>query len=269
MDLIIKENEKAVRQDIITQTGGYKVSDRYIPIATQDVLNEMKAYTGIEPKIVGFNNANVRKVEKNGFQKHAIIAELPGSEMIDGTKMNIILFNSNDRSTSLKIHMGALRMACSNQLVWGTEIAEPVSIRHTQKEWKYSIHTLMDAYEETQRKTQEMIERMMNNYMSYGDMGRFTERVVEEILEPEITGRIFDPMQLNIAHRSEDTGKNIWNTFNRIQTNLMNGGVERMISKADDAGVLFDVVSKTHKVTDTTKQIDFNKKLHSIAMEMM
>jgi len=125
----------------------------------------------------------------------------------------------------------------------------------------------MDAYEETQRKTQEMIERMMGTYMSYGDIGRLTERVVEEIIEPEITGRIFDPMQFNIAHRAEDTGKNAWNTFNRIQTNLMEGGVERVISKADDAGVLFDVVSKTHKVTDSTKQIDFNKRLHNIIME--
>ncbi len=267
MDLMIKENKKLVRQDIITQTNGYNVSDRYVAIATQDVLNEIKEYTGVEPKITGFNNANVRKTEKNGFQKHALICEMPDSEMIDGTKMNMILFNSNDRSTSLKIFMGAIRMACSNQMVWGEEIGEPVSIRHTQKEWKHSIHSLMDDYEETQRKTQAMIDRMMNTYMSYGDIGRFTERVYEELLAPDITGSVFDTLQLNAAHRKEDMGKDAWHTFNRIQYNVLNGGVDRIIEKADDQGILFDVVSKTHKVSDTAKQIKFNKQLHNIMME--
>jgi len=267
MDLMIQQNERLVRQDIITQTNGYNVSDRYVAIATQDVLNEIKAYTGVEPIITGFNNANVRKQEKNGFQKHALICEMPNSEMIDGTKMNMILFNSNDRSTSLKIHLGALRMACSNQMVWGEEIAEPVSVRHTNKEWKHSIHTLMDEYEEAQRKTQEMIDRMMNTYMSYGDIGRFTERVYEELLQKDITGSVFDTMQLNSAHRKEDIGKDAWHTFNRVQYNVLNGGVDRIIEKADDNGVLFDVISKTHKVSDSAKQIKFNKQLHNIIME--
>jgi hypothetical protein len=268
-DLMISQNEKLVRQDIITQTEGYNVSKKYVPIATQDILTEIKDYTGSEPLITGFNNANVRKAEKNGFQKHALICEMPDAQMIDGTKINMILFNSNDRSTSLKIFIGAIRMACSNQMVWGEELTQPISIRHTQQEWKHSIHTLMDEYAETQRKTQEMIDNMMNRYVSYGDIGRFTERVVEELLAPDIVGSIFDPMQLNAAHRKEDTGKNLWNMFNRVQTNLLNGGVDRIIEKADDNGILFDVVSKTHKVTDTSKQIKFNRELHTMAMEML
>jgi len=269
VDLMIQENDRLVRQDIITQTDGYKVSNRYVAIATQDVLTEIENYTGTQPIITGFNNANVRKAEKNGFQKHALICEMPNAEMVDGTKMNMILFNSNDRSTSLKIFMGSLRAACSNQCVWGEQIAEPVSIRHTQKDWKHSIHSLMDAYEETQRQTQEMINRMMSRYVSYGDMGRFAERVNEEILEPEITGTIFDPMQLNMAHRKEDIGKDLWHTYQRVQYNVLQGGIDRLIEKADEEGALFDTISKTHKVTDTTKQIDFNRKLHSIAMEVL
>jgi hypothetical protein len=269
MDLMIKENDKLVRQDIITQTGGYNVSNRYVAIATQDILTEIKDYTGSEPRITGFNNANVHKAEKNGFQKHALICEMPNSEMIDGTKMNMILFNSNDRSTSLKIFLGAIRMACSNQCVWGDQIAEPISIRHTNKEWKHSIHTLMDSFVETQRETEEMIKRMMGTYLSYGDMGRLAERVSEEILTPEITGTVFDVTQLNVAHRKEDMGKDAWHTFNRIQYNLLNGGVDRSIMKKDEEGILFDHVSKTYKVTDTSKQIEFNRKLHELTLEMI
>lgn len=268
-DLIIAENKNPIRQDIITQTEGYNVSERYVPIATQQVIDTIKDYSGVEPRIIGFNNANVRKPEKNGFQRHAVMLQFPDAMMLDGTKMNMILFNSNDRSTALKIHMGALRMACSNQMVWGDEIAEPVSLRHTKKDWKESIYTLMDAYAETQRKTQEMIDNMMNRYVSYGDMGRFAERVTEEIINVDITGHLLDPLQLNDAHRKEDVGKNLWLLFNRVQYNTINGGVDRIIDKTDEDGILFETVSKTHKMTDEAKKIKVNKKLHSMALEML
>jgi hypothetical protein len=152
-------------------------------------------------------------------------------------------------------------------MVWGEEIAEPISIRHTQKKWKHSIHSLMDEFEETQKQTEEMIKRLLGTYMSYGQMGMLAERVSEELLSPEITGSVFDPTQLNTAHRKEDIGKDAWHTFNRIQYNLLQGGVDRIIEKEDDNGILIDTVSKTHKITDTKKQIEFNRSLHSMIME--
>jgi len=267
-DITISENNRLVRQDIITNKNGYKVSKKYIPIATQEVLNVMKEEAG-SLKIIGFNNTNVRKKEKESFQKHALMVEFENAELIDGTKMNMILFNSNDRSTSLKIFMGSLRAACSNQMVWGDQIAEPVSIRHTNKDWKESIYTLMNAYEETQKQTQNMIENMMNKYVSYGDIGRLTERVTEEIINPNIEGHILDPLQLNNAHRKDDLGKDLWHTYQRIQYNLLQGGINRLIDKTDDNGILFESKSKTHKITDVTKQIDFNRKLHSFVMEVL
>ena len=267
-DLMISENGRLVRQDIISQNRAFgDVSQRYIPIATKDVLNVMEERAG-SLRITGFNKANVRKKEKDGFQRHAIMVEFENAMMLDGTKMNMILFNSNDRSTSLKIFMGSLRAACSNQCVWGDQIAEPVSIRHTKQDWKESVYTLMDAYEETQRKTEEMIREMMSAYVSYGDMGRIAERVTEEIVNPNITGRILDPLQLNTAHRIEDTGKDMWHFYNRMQYNLLQGGVDRVIEKEDE-GTLFTTISKTHKVTDTQKQIEFNRQLHNIVMEAL
>ena len=264
-DLMIGENNNLVRQDIITNTAGYNVSDRYVPIATEEVLNEIKLHT-TDIKITGFNNANVRKQEKQGFQRHAIMVELPNAELIDGTKMNMIIFNSNDRSSALKIHLGALRGACSNQMVFGAEIAEPVSIRHTQKDWKHSIQSLMDAYEGSQQKTENMIKAMMDRSMSHKDMAMFSEKVYHQILRPEITGSLLDPMQLNQIRRREDKGNNLWHSFNRIQEALLQGGLDRIIDKIDEDGILFETVSKTHKVSDTKKQIEFNQKLHSLAM---
>ena len=268
-DLMISENNRLVRQDIINQKSGYEVSDRYIPISTKEVIDEIKQYTGTEPRITGFNNANVRKIEKDGYQKHALIMQMPDAEMLDGTSINMVLFNSNDRSSALRIMIGSIRMACSNQLVWGSELTEPLSIRHTKQNWKYSIHGLMDEYQKVQQETHQTIQNMLNRYTSYGDIGRFTERVTEEIINPMITGSILDPIQLDVAHRKADVGKDLWHTFNRMQYNLINGGIDRIIQKEDDDGHLFDSISNTHKITDVKKSIEINRQLSDMAIELL
>jgi len=61
------------------------------------------------------------RVEKNGFQKHGMHITLPNSEIIPGTSSNIILFNSNDRSSALKLYYGLMRRVCSNGMVLGGE----------------------------------------------------------------------------------------------------------------------------------------------------
>ena len=266
MDLMIKENNNIVRQDIITQSDGFEVSSKYVPIATQDVLNEIESIAG-SVNITGFNTANVRKPGKDGFQKHAVICQLENAEMLDGTKMNMIIFNSNDRSTALKIFLGSVRMACSNQMVWGKQIAEPINIRHSKKDWKHSIASMMEEYEENQKNVNDMIERMLRTRVTHQNMAHINHRVVEEILNPEITGIILDPSELNLAHRKEDLGVNAWKYFNRVQYNMMNGGVHRIVEKSDENGLLFDHVSKTFKVKEEKKKIDFNTKLHEIIME--
>ncbi len=272
-DLMIKKNNNIIDTELLTQNQGYTgASKRYIPISSQNVLDTIQQYTGNTPEIIGFNRMNTRKAEKQHFVQHALMLQMPDAEMLDGTSYNIILFNSNDRSSSLKIYTGAgLRAACSNQLIFSDNDYQEIKIRHTTQEddWKHSIYGLMDNYAETQKQTQDMIDRMMNTYTSYGTIGRICERVSEEILEPSITGSVLDPLQLNIAHRKEDTGKTAWTLYNRIQGSIMQGGIDRIISKEDEEKILFDSISHTHKVTDSKKQIKMNQELHKLVLEMV
>ena len=250
---------------LITQTEAYgDVSDRYIATATQDIVEEFQEYSDF--KSVGFSKAFVRKPEKEGYQKHMIMLEDSTSEMVDGN-LRIVLFNSNDRSTSMRLYMGYYRDACANDCVFGNDVMEPIFIRHTKQDWKYSIYKMMQEYEEVKVSTEKMISRMMNQYMSYGDIGRITERVSTELMS-DISGTILDPLQLNQAHRMEDVGKDAWHTYQRIQGNLLQGGVDRVIRKEDN-GSFFDVISKTHVVTDDKRKIELNRKLHNMFTELI
>lgn len=251
--------------NIVNNTQPYgKVSQRYIPTSTQELVAEISEYHKMEP--IDFSSANVRKQEKQGKQKHVIMLQGENSELLDGTNLRVVLFNSLDKSSAIKLYIGAYRAICNNGMVFGDDIMEPITIRHTKQDWKHSIKTLMDKYDEVQDTTHNMIDRMLRSHLSYGDIGRLTEHVAEEF-DTDITGSILDPLQFNMAHRKEDVGKNAWLTYQRIQYNLLNGGVDRVIEKSTDEGVLFDTVSKTHVVTDTAKKINFNRRLHDLVLD--
>ncbi len=268
-DLIIKENEKTVRQDIITNTKGYNTSEKYIPIATQEVIDVISKAVGYTPEIVGFNNANVRKQEKEGFQKNAVMLKMKNADMGNGNSMRLSIFNSNDRSSSLKIYLSYHRAVCSNGMILSGEQAEPVSIRHTTKGWEYTIMGMMSEFAEKQKFFEKQIEDMMATEVSYQDIGLMVAQVTEKILDPSITGSILDPMELNVAHRKEDVGNNVFLMQQRIQYNLMHGNFQRVIEKTDDDGVLFDHISRGHKVTNIDKEVKLNRTLHDFTVELL
>ena len=254
-----------IDMNIITNDKAYgNVSDRYIATSTQDIIDEFSKYRGMNP--VGFSSANVREKEKYGSQKHMVMLEAEDSQMIDGN-LRIVLFNSHDRSTTIRMYLGYYRDACANDCVFGEDIMEPIIMKHTKKDWKYSVFQLMEQYDEVKQKTEDMIDRMMSKQLSYGDMGRYNERVAD-MINKDISGYIVDPSELGIGTREEDLGKNAWSMYQRVQGNVLNGGIRRVIKTELDNGSFHDVLSKTHKVTEESKKIKYNQEIHRLALEM-
>jgi hypothetical protein len=256
-----------VDNKIITNTEAWgNVSNKYIATSTQDIIDELSKYRGVKP--VGFSASRVLTQEKHGAQKHMVMLEAEDAEMLDGN-LRIVLFNSHDRSTAIRMYLGFYRDACANDCVFGDDVMTPISIRHTKKDWKYTVFSLMQEYEAIEKRTEDMIQRMMKKYVSYGDIGRFNERVAE-MLNRDITGTILDPTQLNAAHREEDVGKNAWLMYQRAQYNVINGGIDRVVSTIEeDTAIITSSISKTHLVSDAQKQIRYNQQLHKLAMELL
>ena len=250
---------KQMDMEIVGQTQGFNVSEKYVPVPTKEAIDILAKEAGFIS--VGFDAANVRKPEKRGFQKHLVMLEEPEAKMTDGS-LRVVLYNSYDRSASLRLYLGYYRDACSNDCVFGDDIMEPIVMKHTKQDWKTGIYQLLEEYENHKRNVEETIDRLMGRYMSYGDQGRLCERVAESIFDG--TGTIIDPLQLNVAHRIEDVGKNAWLTYQRIQYNLLNGGVERVVP--DKNGI--NKISHTHKVTDVNKKILINRKLYDLVEEI-
>jgi len=252
-----------VNEELVNQRGVYgNVSDKYIITPTQDIITELNKYHGF--KTVGYNQANVRKKEKANYQKHMVMLEAEDSKMFDGT-LRIVLFNSNDRSTSIRMYLGYYRDACANDVVFGDDLMEPVMIKHTRQDWRSSVKEMADNYLSAKQQTEDMIDRMRTKKLSYGDIYKLTEKVSNDIWKG--SGSILDHTQFANAQREDDLGKDLWHTYQRIQCNLLQGGVDRILTHVDD-GQVIKKLSNTHKVSDVSEQIRINRLLHTACMEV-
>ena len=250
-----------INEQIIKNKEVYgEVSSKYINTSTEEIITEFNKYMPVKP--VGFSASRVRKQEKQHKQKHMVMLEPENAEMPEGT-LRLVIFNSLDKTSSIRIYLGYYRDACSNDCVFGSDLMEPIYIKHTNHAWKDAIKRTVDSYEQTKQKTEQTIGQMMNTYLSYGAQGLMAERIAN-ILNQDITGRILDPLQLNVAHRIEDTGKDVWHTYQRIQYNVMNGGTQRTMKVENDI-----VISNTHKVTNQRKQLRYNLELYNIAKKQI
>lgn len=230
------------------------VSDKYIPTSTQEIIDAM----GKDFKVVDFKASRVRKEEKEGKQRHVVMLEANDAHMIDGTNMRVVLYNSLDKTTGIRLNLGAFRAVCENGLIWGESFMQEIRIRHTYKHWESRVEQLMNEYDKRQYEATEMIDSMMNTYLSRDAQSHITREVANSIYSG--TGIIVDHNEFNVARRIDDTGNDLWHTYQRVQENLIRGGVKR---------VLDGELCNTYGVRNQDEMIRVNKQLHNLCLEMM
>ena len=113
---------------LFTEEPHSDVSDKYHFIKTIDVIEEIKAHNWYP---VSVKVSNVRDIEKNGFQQHCV--RFRHFEDLLNPKDNaveLLLFNSHDRSKAFSISAGIFRFICANGLVLSDSVFETYKIKH-------------------------------------------------------------------------------------------------------------------------------------------
>ena len=156
------------------------------------------------------------------------------------TRPEIILYNSHDGKSALKLFAGAFRFICSNGIVAGDGFQS--KMRHSKK--------TANGFEGLLKETAESLPRMMQRItqlqetetaanvldFAYNAAKLRWEHVHAPSEQPE-TGTFFNSETLRGvlgARRYDDTGNNAWKVFNRVQENIMRGG-PRILSRTEKA----------------------------------
>lgn len=202
-------------------------SDRYTYIPTISLLDNLQR-EGFKPFFAC--QTRVRDQSKREHTKHMLRLRREGQ--ITGKQVpEIILLNSHDGSSSYQMLPGLFRAVCQNGLICGESFGE-VRVPHKGNvvekviEGAYEVLGIFDRVEEKRDAMQSLLlpppaqQAMAKAALTY----RFGEEH-----QPVTESQILSP------RRWQDESNDLWTTYQRIQENLIKGGLSGRTTKGKRA----------------------------------
>jgi len=202
---------------IFSETKHDSRSERYTYIPTITLLDNLKQ-EGFQPFFAC--QTHVRDLSKRDHTKHMLRLRREGQ--ITGNQVpEIILLNSHDGSSSYQMLPGIFRAVCQNGLICGETFGE-VRVPHKGDvvdrviEGAYEVLGIFGRVDE---KREEMQQLMLPQPAQLAlAKAALTYRFGDEH-QPVTESQILSP------RRWQDESPDLWTTYQRIQENLMKGGL--------------------------------------------
>tara|TARA_Y100000389_G_scaffold95299_1_gene91973 strand:- start:335 stop:1144 length:810 start_codon:yes stop_codon:yes gene_type:complete len=257
-----KKELSEIAPSIFTMIPSSEVSDKYTHIPTEKVIDDMELL-GWKP--VDAKEVKARTKSTQGVQKHMIVFR--NNDVVingdDGDTVfpQILMTNSHDGKNAFQFTAGLFRMICENGLVIADTEFEDIKMRHMGYTFEDLQDLIKDMVEKlpltvdsmNKMKAVELEEEQMFNLAK--DLLNIRVDGTENTYPDEAIGEV-----LNIQ-RKKDEGNGLWEVFNRIQENIIEGNFE-YITKGGK--------KRQARVIKNFKQdMDVNKKMFSKALELV
>lgn len=214
---------RVVAPSIFAETKHESRSDRFAYIPTWNVVQAMMR-EGFQP--VAARQGFSRTEGKADFTKHVIRFRHPDARPGTDVVPEVLLMNAHDGTSSYRVMGGAFRGICKNGLIAAEQMVGDVKIGH---KGNVADQVIEGTYEVV-----ENVGKLIGNLDTWRglDLSRDEQVAFAEsahVLRFEDASQTMQeaiaPPKLLIAHRPEDNGSDLWRTFNRVQENVIRGGL--------------------------------------------
>ena len=216
---LTNEQLRAAAPTLFTQEPHCEVSDKYHFIPTIDIIEEIKSHHWYPMSV---SQASVRDEEKEGYQQHCV--RFRHFEDLLNPKENaveLLLFNSHDRTKSFSISAGIFRFVCANGLVVSESVFESYKIKHLGDK-DNDVANAVTSITAIKPKLMSKINTLSSITLSQLEKETFAKSAIPLRFEEHLE---VDYKDLLTPHREEDYKDDLYTTLNIIQENLIRGNV--------------------------------------------
>lgn len=194
-------------------------SSRYTYIPTIDIVDGLRR-EGFEPFMVA--QTRVRDEAHKDHTKHMI--RLRHANHIGDREANeVILLNSHNGSSSYQMLSGVFRFACANGMVCGNTHHD-IRVPHKGE----ILDQVLDGANVILQSFGMITERremMQSIALQAPERDAFARAALAMRYDQNAGAAPIQAEQLLQARRSEDAGQDLWSTLNRVQENMIKGGL--------------------------------------------
>lgn len=249
----LTQNELLVQAPaLFTEEPHYEVSDKYHFIPTIDVINEVKSHNWYP---VSVQEASVKDEDKEGYQRH-LVRFRHFDDLLNPKEnaVELLLFNSHDRSTAFSISAGIYRFVCANGLVIADSVFERYKIKHIGERDNDVINAIINITA-FKPKLEAKINHFESIELSPHERQAFAKSAIPLRFDEHLK---IDYNDLLVPHRVEDESNDLYTIMNVVQENLLRGNIS---GTNKDTGRRFT----SKEITSIAKDVDVNQGLWNIA----
>lgn len=236
-------------------------SDRYTYIPTIEVLRGLDR-EGF--KIFSAVQCKTRHPDRREFTKHMLRLRKDGVNFGGDSVPEVILINSHDGSSSYRMIAGIFRFVCSNGMIVPESTFGEIRVHH-----KGNIvdNVIEGAYEVVKQSAMigDRVGEMRALTLSKPEQEVFAEAAIPFRFDVESGDPLpVTPAQVLAPRRYADNGDDLWSVTNRIQENLIRGGLNTLRLDANGRRR----IRASREVKGIDQNVKLNQALFSLAEKM-
>jgi hypothetical protein len=240
-------------------------SDRYTYIPTMNIIEGMMR-EGFQPFKASQSSSRIEG--KEAFTKHMIRFrhQTSAALAVGDSVPEIVLINSHDGTSAYKLVAGVFRLVCSNGLVVAESTTGSIAIHHKGNILENVIEGSYRIVEDS-KKALGAIGVWGNLQLTTGEQTAYAE-AAHTMRFADSEGKVTTPItaaQLLRPRRAEDDAADLWHTMNRVQENVIRGGLHGV--QRDPGGRRLRAVT-TREVKGIDQDVKLNRALWQLAERM-
>ena len=171
----------------------------------------------------------------------------------------VVFLNSHDGTSAYQLRLGIYRVVCTNRLIVSRGAFPAICVSHRGDVVDAVIAGAVEATERFEALAAR-VERMEHRHLPKHEQIQLAERALAlRYPTPELAG--MQPSQLLRCRRAADIGDDLWSTFNRVQENLLGGGMLRRSVTGR--------LTRTRRITSIREDVRLNGRLWDLAEEIL
>lgn len=236
----------------------FRASDRYAYLPSYQVVREMRLL-GMTP--VAVRETKKRMPDGRPYAMHQITFHAKDhyarAPELGELHPEILFLNSHDLTSPLSFEVGLLRAVCTNGMrTDDEELGMAFKIRHTGKNRQEQLHAGMAKLTQGLDKVIETANRWSKIRLTAFQASQFATKA----LDLRGTALSVPIEHVTQSRRDCDFQNDLWHVFNRVQENIMKGGLS--------ARTVSNRYATLKPVQSLAADIDFNRKLWAAASSL-
>ena len=171
----------------------------------------------------------------------------------------VVFLNSHDGTSAYQLRLGLFRAVCTNGLIVSVGAFPTFCVAHRGNVVDQVVTAALEASERFEALANR-VERMELRRLDRGEQIGFAGKALA-LRFSELDKAGIQPSRLLECRRADDTSDNLWTVFNRVQENLLGGGLVRRT----ESGRL----SRTRRITSIREDVRLNCRLWDLAEEVL